>query len=239
MQYPPEQPTNQPLYAPSEIYLYDQPQAYAPQPIMPAREITQPVLAQEIAAYANRRQATWRTILCAFCLLVEILFLAFFVVATTQYASPDSDFTLLYISFAIFISLLILAAIAFIGRMVWHWSSTLLFNRKPILIINREGITTSALPSLSGFFIGWNEIEAIYVYAFMYKYLCIRPKNTKLFLKRFNALERFIRLSNSMFGIPPLIVPQIYLDKPVEEILQSLYHRYSNELSYHRIQLRP
>ena len=33
-------------------------------------------------------------------------------------------------------------------------------------------------------------------------------------------------------------VPQIFLDKPVEEILQQLYYMYANELNYYRVQLR-
>ncbi|HEX7735952.1 MAG TPA: hypothetical protein VF458_13895 [Ktedonobacteraceae bacterium] len=64
-----------------------------------------------------------------------------------------------------------------------------------------------------------------------------RARNENQFLKRFNAFERFIRLSNSIFGIPSLLMPQVYLDRPVEEIMQRLYYEHMNELSYYRVQL--
>jgi hypothetical protein len=93
---------------------------------------------------------------------------------------------------------------------------------------------------LSGFFIPWAEIEALAPSPsrFMYQYFCIIPKNPAQFLSRFGPLERFNRRLNSRVG-SPLYIPQIFLDKPVEEILRTLYHMYVSELSYYRVQLRP
>lgn len=138
-----------------------------------------------------------------------------------------------------FILAFVLAVIALMGRTAWRMASTLIFSRRPLLVINREGIRVGGMSSLSGFFIPWTEIEAISSYTFMYKYLCVHPRNQKEFMKRFNWWERFVRLSNSIAGIPPLIVPQVFLERPVEEILSTLYYTYANELAYYHVQLRP
>jgi hypothetical protein len=63
MEYPPpQQPPMHQLYAPSEIYLPEQPLSYVPQyqPPMPV---------QDIAIYPNRRRAISFTVLYAICLL--------------------------------------------------------------------------------------------------------------------------------------------------------------------------
>src|SRR5258708_6033034 len=236
MQYPPQQPTNQPYHPPSEIYVQGQSQAY-----LPTQEITQPpVLAQEIAIYPNRKQAIWRTTVCAVALFFAVLLLIFFAfffhfLAESSPAGSDFDSLIIFVCFLA----LILAEIAFAGWATWRIASTLLFSHKPLLLINREGITVGRMPSLSGFSIPWAEIESIHTSTFMYKYLCIRPRDQKDFLKRFSLLERGIRLSNALIGVPPLIVPQVCLERPVEEILRTLYHMYASELSYYRVQLRP
>mgnify|MGYP001209481534 CR=1 FL=1 len=220
MQYPPQQPTNQPYYPPSEVYLYEQSQTY-----LPAQEITQPrMLAQEIAIYPNRKQAIWRTTVCAICLLVLILIIPFFFIVNfvTGQSFGASDIAPLILAFAF-----LLAAITFIGWITWRMASELLFKRKPILVINSRGITVRNMPMLSGFFITWTEIEALsFSHYSMYKYLCIIPKNPDQFLSRFSSLERFNRRINSRVG-SPLYIAQILLVTPVEEILQTLYHMLS------------
>jgi hypothetical protein len=238
MQDSPQQPANQPFYAPAEMFGQEQVQMYAP-----ARDIIQPLmLAQEIAVYPNRAQAIWRFIVIVVGLIIEIgLFvLLMFLFAFLNGSIVPDDTSASFFSPAFFILLiLMLVVVAFFGRIAWRMASTLIFSHKPLLVINREGITVGPMQSLSGFFIPWAEVEAISSRTFMYKYLCIQPRNQKEFMKRFNWWERFIRLSNSIFGIPPLIVPQVFLERPVEEILSTLYYTYANELAYYHVQLRP
>ncbi len=62
-------------------------------------------------------------------------------------------------------------------------------------------------------------------------------KQTEQFLSRFGKLKQFNMRINSMTGAP-LNVPHIFLDRPVEEIIQQLYYMYSNELNYYHVQLR-
>jgi hypothetical protein len=228
MQYPPQQPpANQPYYPPSEIYQYDQLQQFAP-----AQEVTQPpVQRQDIVIYSNRTQTIMRTIIGMICLIfLVVTFAAFLILGfTTGGSFQASDLAAL---------LMFVAAIALVGWLTWRMVSQLLLSRKPVLIIHREGITIGKLPALSDASISWAEIEAIYAYRYIiYKYLCIRPKNTEQFLSRFGKLKQFNMRINSMTGAP-LNVPQVFLDRPVEEILQQLYYMYSSELNYYHVQLR-
>lgn len=228
MQYPPQQPpANQPYYPPSEIYQYDQPQQFAP-----AQEVTRPpVQRQDIVVYPNRTQAIVRTIICAICLVFLVGMLAVFLILgfTTGGSFQASDFSALLFFFA---------AIVFVGWLTWRMISQLLLSRKPVLVIHREGITIGKLPALSDASIPWAEIDAIYSYRYIiYKYLCIRPKNTEQFLARFGKLKQFNMRINSMTGAP-LNVPQVFLDRPVEEIIQQLYYMYASELNYYHVQLR-
>lgn len=229
MQHSSQEPARQTDHAPSEIYQFEQQQ-----------ENTQPpIFARCIAFYANRRQATWRTIVVGIAGIIAIIVPVFFSIIFLSLAedSPGQQALGAMLSVSIFLFAIFFAEAALCGWMAWRWYSTLLRNREPILVIDHRGITVRRTPMLSGFFIAWNEIESIRVQSFLYKYLCIRARNEKQFLKRFNVFERFNRMSNIILGISPLLVPQIYLDRPVEEIMQRLYYEYTNELSYYRVQL--
>lgn len=224
-------PANQPYYPPSEIYLYDQPQQFAP-----AQEITRPpVQRQDIVVYYNRKHAI-RCIVIGVAglvfLIADLAFLCFLIFAIggpvqARDIGPLAAMLLLFF-----------ACMAFVGWFTWRFGFQELRNRKHVLIINSEGITVRKLFSLSGFFISWAEIDVIFTSRYIfYKYFCIKPKNTDAFLSRFNRLERFFRRLNSMIG-SPLYIPQIFLDRPVEEILQQLYYMYASELNYYHVQLR-
>ncbi|MBA2680631.1 MAG: hypothetical protein H0U76_19825 [Ktedonobacteraceae bacterium] len=236
MEYPPPQqpPMHQP-HASSEIYLPEQPLSYTPQyqphqPLMPM---------QDIAIYPNRRQVIWRTVVCAisllFMILIAVLF-SLFIISLTSGDMLASGFLLPpLLTVAFFLS----AEIIYIGWITWRMAADFLFTRKPILFINREGIKVSRMPTLSGFFIPWAEVDSLSTYTFIYTYFCIHPKNTREFLARFNIVERLMRRSNMLFGIPPLIVPQLYLERSSEEILRQVYYMYANELSYYHVRLQP
>lgn len=230
MQHSSQEPEKRPEHAPSEVYRLE-----------PQQEHTQPPApAQAIAIYANRRQALGRMILLgilgAFLVLLLFIFsIALF--ALTRQGSFSNDVSTVFLPLSMFLFVIILAEIIWLGWMLWRWYSTLLRHREPILVIDHRGITVSSMPSVSGFFIAWQEIESIRVQSLLYKYFCIRARDEKRFLKRFNAFERFIRLSNAIFGISPLLVPQVFLDRPVEEVMQRLYYEYAHILGYYRVQL--
>lgn len=190
---------------------------------------------QEFVIYPNRTQAIVRTILCGVGLAFEILILAgaialFFILGTTYHTNYIVP-SLVYLAF-------MLPLLAFSSWAAWSMAQ-LFLKPTPLLLINRQGITIGKTPMLSGFFIPWHEIEAIHAATFLSKYLCIRPKDTKQFLKRFTLLERFNRRSNAIIGVPPLVVPQVFLERPVEETLQQLQIVYAYELHTHRIRLHP
>ena len=235
-------------YPASEIYMPVSSQEYPSQvqsyisqypPVTPAQEITNPqVQGQDIVIYPNRQQAILRTILCGICVLIliplfAVSFSLLFLVKNTSQGINTAPLMVVIVAIAI-VALLVLA---FCGWITWSMAQ-LFLKPAPLLTINREGIAIGKAPMFSGFFIPWNEIEEIYSYTFMYKYLCIRPRNTGQFMKRFGLLERALRYSNMMVGIPPLVAPQVFLEKPVDEILQRLYAGYANELFYYRIRLR-
>lgn len=227
MQPFPNQPANQPYYPPSEIYVPEQPQAYAPN----QGSAQSPAQAQEIVIYINRRQAIARATICVIGLLIIVLLIPAMAILSTLAGDPPGigDLAPLFI--------IVIPASAFIGWVSWAMLS-MISAHKPALIINREGIVVSPMPMLSGFSISWGEIEALFSKRYMYKYFCIVPRNPDYFLKtHFNGFERINRSINSLIG-SPLYIPMVYLDKPVEEILQQLYHMYAKELSYYRIQIR-
>lgn len=221
MQYPP--PGHRP-YAPAEIYWPQQPQLYAPQyqPPMPA---------QDIAIYADRGMVIFLTVVITICVFLMI-FLFFL---QTEYISANDSSTLIS-------QIADFASLALFGWITWGaWRMVLDFviARKPALFISREGITVNRIPTLSGFFISWAEIESISTRRFIYKYFCIRPKNTNAFLARFHIVERLLRRGNMLFGISPLSVSQACLDRSSEEIFYLLYYMYANELNYYRVRLQP
>lgn len=230
MNYPPQEPGQQAYFPPSEVYHPEQQEYASPQIAQPP-----PVSRQTIAVYANRKQAMLRMALLGFlCIVVMGILLALSVLLIIFPMPPDARIVLpMSILLVIF-----LAEAVWIGWMLWRWYALLIRNREPLLVIDHRGITVGKLPNFSGFFIPWHEIESISSRSFLYKYLCIRPKNTKQFLEHFNAWQRFTFVSNNIFGIARILVPQIYLAQPVEEILHQVYYMYANELGYYRIALR-
>lgn len=228
MQYQPEQP----YYVPSEIYQYDQPQAgMTPAPIS-VNEITQSTAAiGEIAIYPDRKVAILSSTIMVIGLLFVILILPGIAILGAAIGEPvkPSDLASLIV---------IIPCAAFIGWLAWRMLSTLLFSRKPLLLINREGITVNRVPMYSGFFIPWAEVAAVFPSQYViYKYLCILPKNTDLSLARFNGFERLLRRMDTAAG-SPISLRQTYLGKPVEEIVRQLYSTYASELSYYNVQVR-
>lgn len=209
--------------APSEIYWSEQAQAVVPQQ-------QQVILGQEIVIYPNRKQAIFRASLCTIVALF-IISIFFVALATNGPLQPSDIAPMLATLFIVIFGAILL------GWLGWSTGFRQLRTPKPMLMINREGITVASMIMLSGFFISWADIEVIHTSRYIYKYFCIVPKNPDQFLTRFSSWERFTRRMNSMIG-SPLYMAQVFLDKPVEEIVQQVYYMYSNELAYYRVQLR-
>lgn len=116
----------------------------------------------------------------------------------------------------------------------------LLYSRNPLLIIDHEGITVGRRGPFQRRFTPWNQIEAIYVHtSHIHTYFCIRPKDTKRFLRRSHMLERWIRSDNEKYGVAVESLTQAALEMSVDEILQRLATYYSYELETYHIQLHP
>jgi hypothetical protein len=239
MEYSPQQ--EPPMRSQSEVYLPKQAQVYAPQiPVYaqqyPGQEIMQTSMNdQAIVIYPDRTHAIVNTIsygiMLAFGIMVFTGAIALFLILSTTLQSKFLVPLVIYLA-------LWLPALAFGSWGTWNMAQ-FAFKRTPLLIIDRQGITVGQAPMNSGFFIPWHEIEAIHAHTFMHKYFCIRPKDTKQFLKYFNIFERFNRRSNIIIGAPPLIVSQNFLESPIEEVLQQLQVFYAHELDTYHIRLRP
>lgn len=189
-----------------------------------------------IVVYPNRGQIIWRSVLVGilslFLLIFPIMIFAFIIIS----GSGTKNFILLFIPLIIAFGIL-LPVLALLGWMIWGMLSLVFPTPKPVLVINSEGITVGSMPLASGFFIAWNEIEAIFPSSLMYKYLCILPRNPDQYLKRFNVLERLSRRLNWMIG-SPLYFPQVLMAQKVDEVMQQLTSMYWAELSHHRIRLQ-
>ena len=216
MQYPPQPPAEQPLT--------DRPERDA----APIQE--------EIVIYANRIKASRSLDAMLYRMIIVGLIsfpLSYVILSLGKTASSLSP--LLPFGLILFADVLLFAKIALA---YWVTRRSLLVNGEPIMFINSEGISMRGALSLNNTFIAWPEIESLDIYTYKYKYLCVRPKNAALLMKRIPLLERILKLSYPVYGIPQLSISLFYLDKPVEEILQQLYHMYAKELSYYRVQIR-
>ncbi|HVU68869.1 MAG TPA: hypothetical protein VHD63_17165 [Ktedonobacteraceae bacterium] len=120
----------------------------------------------------------------------------------------------------------------------WCRGRSLLVNAQPLLMIDSHGISIRGSYALDNIFLAWSEIEAIEHYHSRYHYLCICPRDPRLLARRAPLYERLLRLTDLTYKMPCLVLPSVYLDKPVEEILQQLYHIYAKELNYYQVQIR-
>lgn len=226
MQDPLQRPANQSLYVPSEACGQEQIQIYVPDYAITRSRMQ----AQEIAIDANHRQAIVRTAFLIVVLLVLDLMIPFLAV----YGDPSAPGS---IPALIVGSVVMLPVVAPFVWMTWRMAS-LIFSHEPLLIINHDGIKVGRIPAQSGFFVPWAEIEAISLYTRTYEYLCIHPGSQKEALRHFPWWERLIKRINMVLGIPPLIVPQFFLARPIEEIIYAIYAGYANNLNNNHVQLR-
>lgn len=210
---------------------------YSPQ--VPEDEATpQAVPPPELIVYANRimvtrslRSLTNRLLIAAL-LFIPIAYALHAFIQSDLSNNPVASFSL---------TLFVIAYVLLLGKLTlnrWIIARALLANDEPVLRITSEGIVARGSLSLSTIFLAWSEIEAVDVYTLLYKYLCVRPRNMATFMQRLPLLERLLTLSDAFYGMPPLSVSLFYLDRPVEEILQQLYHMYAKELSYYHVQIR-
>ena len=139
-----------------------------------------------------------------------------------------------------FYLILLVSALVLIKQIFVRWfrGRSSLVNAQPLLIIDSHGISIRGSYALDNMFLAWSEIEAIEHYNSRYHYLCICPRDPRLLAERAPFYERLLRLTDLTYKIPFLMLSSVYLDKPVEEILQQLYHIYKKELNYYQVQFR-
>jgi hypothetical protein len=137
--------------------------------------------------------------------------------------------------------LILLVSALFLIRQIfvrWCCGRSLLVNAQPLLMIDSRGISIRVSYALDNIFLAWSEIEAIEYYNARYHYLCVCPRDPRLLARRVPLYERLLKLTDLTYKMPCLVLPSVYLDKPVEEILQQLYHIYEKELNYYKVQIR-
>jgi hypothetical protein len=203
-------PSQQPSpdYPPAELYVQEQPSGGAP--YQPSGQLRQ---GEEIIVGYNRQFAKIYMVVCIIGLIVVIALLPIGLIAGfTSGPFEPSDVLPLMLTLVVW-----LAGITFLG---WMTRFAIAQGRSPktVLLINHEGIAIQRVYLMRSRFVPWAEIESIYPRNIGYRYFCIQKRN---------------RAFGSM-----ILVPQMYLDRPVEEILQQLYYIYSSELSYYGVQLR-
>ena len=214
---------------------------YPPQPLAGRPQADEPgheaAPDQKIIVYADRIKAT--RLLDA--MLYRMVFVAlvsfplsYIILSLVKSGAPGGP--LLSFFLILFADVLLFAKLALA---YWVARRSLLVNSTPVILVDGEGISLRGALSLDDTFIAWNEIEALDIYTYKQNYFCVRPRNAPLLTRRMPLLERILKLSNRVYGIPPLSVSGFYTDKPVEEILQQLYHMYAKELSLYHVHIQP
>jgi len=209
-------------------------------PHTPIDKAAEPLTAPppKLMVYAHRiRVARSLKALTNRLIVASVAFILLAYILNSFIRSNSSNSPVTYFSLTLFV----VAYIVLLGKMVlnrWIAERSLLANAEPVLMITDEGIAMRGSLSFNTIFLPWSEIESVDVYTFRYRYLCVRPRNMTLFMQRLSLPERNFKLSDSLYGMPPLTIALSYLDRPVEEILQQLYHMYAKELSYYHVQVR-
>ncbi|HEX7735951.1 MAG TPA: hypothetical protein VF458_13890 [Ktedonobacteraceae bacterium] len=220
MQYPPQPSTE--VVLPEQVGASEQETARVPSIVVYANRIR---AARSLGAMTNR-------VLLSALMLLPLAYVLLSILNHNTSLNPVQPYLLTLLAF-IYVLMVIRLVIL---RLVAYRS--LLVNPAPILLIQSKGVTIRGTASLRDTFLAWQEIEVLDIYRYKYHYLCIRPKDPRFLAARFTLLERALHFSSSLFGTPPLSLALIYLDKPVEEIVQQLYHIYAQELSQYQIQIR-
>lgn len=198
---------------------------------LPQEIMQTPAFTGEITIYANSKQVIWRAAVGVIGFLFILLLVPIIAVSDAAHGKPFDPGAL--IAFVVTLPITI-----FVGWITWTLFSPL-FMHKPILTINHSGIIVRPIPLFSGFSILWGEIDTLAFLAYQNNlYLGIFPKNPQQFLKRFNSVERLIRQTNTIVGLPALVLPQINLEEPIEEILQQVCYIHTNELNHYQVQIR-
>lgn len=218
-------PNQQPSYPPSEIYVPEQSQGYAPQD-------QQYATGQEIAIYYKKLYVKTYILICQvllFVLIVLFIGLAGFTLVSALFPTlaqdwgstiHNSDIPPIIGSFVV-----ILAAIAFLA-----WWNKLLSRptgpaHTPVLHITREGFRIRNVLFARRSFIRWDELQTVYAYGTVLKIRSAAPLSASN-----PALPRHSHTTR---------ISLIYLDTPGQEILRQLVQFYPNELSRYNIQFQP
>ena len=107
----------------------------------------------------------------------------------------------------------------------------------PTLVISHQGIRVGSVYGPSEIELPWKDIEAIVLMPRgLVRQLAIRPRKGAVLLSRFSLPMRFMLLLTMLSGAL-VILPQPYLEQPVENILYRVRKRYKKEFRYYHIDL--
>ena len=107
----------------------------------------------------------------------------------------------------------------------------------PTLVISHQGIRVGSVYGPSEIELPWEDIEAIVLMPRgLVRQLAIRPRKGAVCLSRFSVPMRFMLLLNIVSGAL-IVLPQPYLEQPVENILYRVRKRYKKEIRYYHIDL--
>jgi hypothetical protein len=220
-----ERPSDPPLEYASQRQIDDVPH-YSPSTLeVPKQSSMQD---QAIFVYPDRRQI----VLAMVCFIVAV-FVG--LLATIHWLDINS-----YNTPSVILASIVLIVFSIFTVFIIANTVQLIFTRIPLLIINHEGISVDRRGLFQRRFTPWNQIEAIYIYtSYIQTYFCIRPKDTKRFLRRSHMLERWIRSDNEKYGVAVESITQAALEMSVDEILQRLATYYTYELNTYHIRLYP
>lgn len=226
MHYPPQPSAHQPFYPPSEIYLPEQPQEYAPlMEVYTPRD--QPfATGQEIAIYYSQTLLTAYKRLCKALLILLIALLPLSLIAGFVFGGSFNENDIFPLVLIVVIGLAAISSLAWWIRFIGSLSGP---KRKPVLYITHEGITIQNNIAVKYRFIPWNEIQTIYASSVNLKIRHVTPFSS-------SADNRdHLRRSASK----KTVISLLYLDTPAQEMLRRLCETYANELRDYHIRFEP
>lgn len=98
------------------------------------------------------------------------------------------------------------------------FSARTLLSRRPLLIVDQEGIVDRASPFGVGL-VRWEEIADMDSFEAGVPYLRIVPKDPKGFVSRQPLVRRILMKTNLLLFRAPLLIPETLLSVPVSDIL--------------------
>ncbi|MVP01059.1 hypothetical protein EDM21_16295 [Paenibacillus sp. N10] len=103
-----------------------------------------------------------------------------------------------------------------------------LFNKKPSLIVNDEGVTDNS-SAISGGLIPWQDIEEIILYDYMgQRFIGLNLYDTEAYLARQKSMTRMLMKANRGLVRATVNITQASLPYPLEEVYEVMMNKWEN-----------